>query len=91
MCQAGGNCSFELVGIVYRILKGLCRLGASLAFGCVVLMFVPSSQTICSVLKVWDVIGGPFLFIILAATFKAAETLFRSCCKVFRCSSTPGI
>ena len=91
MRQAGGSCSFKLVGVVYRILKGPCRLGASLAFGCVVLMFVPSNQTICSVLKVWDAIGGPFLFITSAATFKAAKTSFWSCCKAFRRSSTTGI
>ena len=91
MRQVGGSCSFELVGIVYRILKGSCRLEASLAFGCMVLMFVPSSQTICPVLKVCDAIGGPFLFMTSAATFKAAETSFWSCCKVFRRSSTTGI
>ena len=91
MRQAGGSCSFKLVGVVYRILKGPCHLEASLAFGCIVLTFVPSSQTICPVLKVCDAVGGPFLFMTSAATFKAAEMLFRSCCKVFRRSSTTGI
>ena len=57
MHQTRGSCSFKLVGVIYRILKGLCLLGVSLAFECVVFTFVPSSQTICSVLKVWDAVG----------------------------------
>src|SRR5712671_6159367 len=31
MRQAGGSCKRELVGVIERILKGPCRLGASLA------------------------------------------------------------
>ena len=74
MCQVGGNCSQELVGEVNIILKGPCYFGASLAFGWVVLMLVPSSHTSWFEVKVWDGAKGPFHFMISDATARAAET-----------------
>ena len=78
MCQVGGNCSCELVGVVNIILKGLCHFGVSLAFGWVVLTLVPSSHTSWFGEKVWDGVEGPFCFMISDATARAAETSERS-------------
>src|SRR5712672_4307610 len=68
MHQAGGSCKRELVGVVERILKGPCRLGASLALGWVVLMLEPSSQTSWPGENVCDGIPGPLRFITSAVT-----------------------
>src|SRR5712672_3371309 len=90
MCQAGGSCKRELVGVVERILKGPCRLGASLALGWVVLMLEPSSQTSWPGENVCDGIPGPLHFITSAATFNAAVTLARICSRDFSRSGGEG-
>ena len=88
MRQVGVNCSYALVGMVDIILKGLCRFGASLAFGWVVLTLVPSSHTSWFGVKVWDGVEGPFHFMILVATARAAETSERSWLRTLSCSFT---
>src|SRR5712672_2935290 len=90
MRQAGGSCKRELVGVVERILKGPCRLGASLALGWVVLMLEPSSQTSWPGENVCDGIPGPLHFITSVATFNAAVTSARICSRDFSRSSTEG-
>ena len=74
MRQVGGNCNWELVGVVDIILKGPCCFGASLAFGWVVLTLVPSSHTSWFGAKVWDGAEGSFCFMISDATARVAET-----------------
>src|SRR5712675_356190 len=90
MRQAGGSCKRELVGVVERILKGPCRLGASLALGWVVLMLEPSSQTSWPGENVCDGIPGPLRFMTSAATFNAAVTSAQICSRDFSRSSTEG-
>src|SRR5712672_2087486 len=91
MRQAGGSCKRELVGVVERILKGPCRLGASLALGWVVLMLEPSSQTSWPGENVCDGIPGPLRFITSAATFNAAVTSARICSRDFSRSVSPSV
>ena len=91
MCQVGGNCSHELVGVVDIILKGPCRFGMSLALGWVVLTLVPSSHMSWFGEKVWDGVEGPFHFMISDATARAAETSERSWLRTLSRSSTVGI
>jgi hypothetical protein len=90
MHQCLGNWSHELVGVVLRILNGLWRLGASLAFGWVVLTFVPSSQTCWFVVNFCDGVGGPFCFMTSIATCSAAETSRHIWSKTLSRSSTAG-
>jgi hypothetical protein len=74
MRQCLGNWSHELVGVVLRILNGPWHLGASLAFGWVVLMLVPLSQTCWFVVNFCNGAVGPFHFMTLVVTCSAAET-----------------
>src|SRR5712672_2692620 len=90
MRQAGGSCKRELVGVVERILKGPCRLGASLALGWVVLMLEPSSQTSWPGENICDGIPGHLRFITSAATFNAAVTSGGICFREFNGSSMEG-
>jgi hypothetical protein len=62
------------MGVVDRILKRPYCFGASLAFAWVVLTLVPSSHISWFGAKVWDRVEGPFYFMILDATERAAET-----------------
>src|SRR5712671_3578739 len=87
MRQAGGSCKRELVGVVERILKGPCCLGASLALDWMVLMLEPSSQTSWPGENVCDGIPGPLCFIISAATFNAAVMSAGICSRDFSRSS----
>jgi len=90
MCQCLGSWSHELVGVVLRILNGPWRLGASLAFGWVVLMLVPSSQTCWFMVNFCDGVVGPFHFITSVATCNAVETLRRIWSKALSRSLTVG-
>ena len=90
ICQEGGSCSCELVGVVLRILKGPSHRGASLALGCVVLTLVPSSHMSCPMVNVWEGAEGPLVFIISAAIFRAAVTSERIWSRNCRYSSTEG-
>jgi hypothetical protein len=90
MRQCGGNLSHELVDVVLRILNGPWCLGASLAFGWVVLTLVPSSQTCWFVVNFCDSVVGPFHFITSAATCSAVETSRRIWSKALSCFSTTG-
>jgi hypothetical protein len=75
MHQCLSNWGRELVDVVFRILNGPWHLGASLAFGWVVLMLVPSSQTCWFMVNFYNGTVGPFHFMTLVATCSAAETL----------------
>ena len=90
MCQCLGNWSCELVVVVLRILNGPWRLGASLAFGWVVLTFVPLSQTCWFVVNFCNSVVGPFRFITSVATCSAVETLRCIWSKTLNWSSTAG-
>ena len=65
-------------------------LAVSLAFGCVVLTFVPSNHTSCPSLKATKGEWGPFHVIISAATFRVAETSVWRQFSVLSHSSTDG-
>ena len=56
-----------------------------------VLTFVPSSHTSWLGVKEWEEVKGPFIFMILKATCKAAETSVRSWSMVLSHSSTESI
>ena len=86
-----GRISLLLVIVEYMTLNGPCRLGASFAFGCVVCMLVPSSQTKLPSLKVLDGHSGPIRFMVSAAIFKAAVTSFRIRSMDLSLSSTVGM
>ena len=86
-----GMVSLLLVVVEYTTLNGPCRLGASFAFGCVVCMLVPSSQTRSPSLKVLDGWSGPVRFMVSAAVFKAAVTSFRIWSMDLSLSSTVGM
>jgi hypothetical protein len=79
-----------LVGVVFRILNGPWRLGASLAFGWVVLTFVPSSQTCWFAVNFCDGVVGPFRFMTSVATCSAVETSQRIWSRVLSRSLTVG-
>ena len=72
-------------------MKGPCLLGASLAFRCVVYMFIPSNQTESPSVNVREGLLEPEHFIVSAATFKAAVTSFHILSMERRCSSTVGV
>ena len=89
-----GRVSLLLVAVEYMTLNGPCRLGASFAFGCVVCMLVPSSQTrspSLNSLKVLDGRSGPVRFMVSAAIFKAAMTSFWIWSMDLSLSSTVGM
>jgi hypothetical protein len=90
MCQCVGNLSHELVGVVLKILNGLWHLGASLAFGWVVLTLVSSSQTCWFVVNFCDGVVAPFCFMTSVATCSAAETSRRIWSRALSRSSTIG-
>ena len=85
-----GRVSLLLVGVEYMTLNGPCCLGASFAFGCVVCMLVPSSQTKSPSLKVLDGCTGPVRFMVSAAIVKVAVTLFLIWSMDLSLSSTVG-
>src|SRR6266702_8972500 len=91
MRQVFGNWSLQLTPQVDRILKGPCRLGASLALGCVVWMLVPSNQTKSPILNSQNMVGDLEFFITSAATFSAEVTSLRIWFRVFSLSSAAGI
>jgi hypothetical protein len=74
MRQNLGRANLQLVGVEYTTLNGPCHLGANLALGCVVWMFVPSSQTRSPGLNWCDGILGPVRFMVSATTFRVAVT-----------------
>ena len=80
-----------LVGVEYITLKGPCLLGVSLAFGCMVHMFIPSNQTKSPSVNIFEGSPGPECFIVSATTFKAAVTSFCIWSMECRRSSTVGI
>jgi hypothetical protein len=90
MRQCLGNWSCELVGVVHRILNGPWHLGASLAFGWVVLTLVPLSQTCWFVMNFCDGVMGPFCFMTSVATCSTAETSRRIWSRALSWSSTAG-
>jgi hypothetical protein len=90
MCQCLGNWSRELVGVVFRILNSPWCLGASFAFGWVVLTLVPSSQTCWFMVNFCDGVVGPFRFMTSVATCSAVETSRHIWSKALSRSSTAG-
>ena len=89
--QVFGRTNLLLVAVVETTLKGPCRRGANLAFGCVVWIFVPSSQTRSPVWNTWDGVLGLVRFMMSEATSRAAVTSDRTWFMVRNRSSTVGI
>ena len=77
-CHVFGRTNLLLVAAVETTLKGPCRWGASLAFGCVVWILVSSSQTRSPVWNTWDSVLGLVRFMISEATSRAAVTSDRT-------------
>ena len=90
-CHVFGRTNLLLVAAVETTLKGPCRWGASLAFGCVVWILVSSSQTRSPVWNTWDSVLGLVRFMISEATSRAAVTSDRTWSMVCNHSSMVGM
>ena len=95
--DVGGSFSQNVMGPIFSsMVKGLYSFGASLFFGCVIMMFFPESQTFCPSFSLTS-LSIVFFFISFAATSRLALVsfliLFRfsSYCSMFGMSNLASI